>query len=370
MFDACLRAVERALLDPLAGTVALRNAIGCLSRFGDDYRRALADGGDLRRAAQNGVGRLHRQIVSNVLPALTEVFDAAAARNWETDADEDAIEAVTPLEAAALVGALAAWQRASASGTEAGLLANRVCVQMMTHARATLDRFKAQQSPEDSPDYRAVSTDLVAMEAMIRVAGQLDHRHAMEEIRRLRDHYAKTALLAALNVMDRGAAEADMFVHFDIAAMLVSVEHVVLVISRTLDVVENELKDAHPHVETVSEHVVRDFAAGMLRLEPTYRRMLRNAATGSGASVPEFAFSILRVLLQIARLIRILHHPLRDDSLAEATDRIAADLTDLRGKLLHTARNDPDLLTRMRDALDAAAVMPLAPPPSDIGTGA
>ena len=360
MFDACLRAAERSLLAPLADTAALRNAIGCLTRLGEDYRRAMADGGDLRRRARDGAGRLQRQIVEDVLPDLSQLFDEAARGNWQPTADQDALEAVTPLEAAALLGALAAWQRVSASGDHARLLAGRICARMTADSSARTDRFKALQSPQDSPDYRAAAADLAAMEAMIRLAGRLDHRHAMDEIGRLRDHYAKTALLSALGVIDRSAAEADMFVHFDIAAMLVSVEHVVVVISRTLDVVEHERKSAHPHVETVSEHVVRDFAAGLMRLAPNYARMLKNAATGSGASVPEFGFSILRVLLQIIRLIRILHHHLRDDALAEVTTKVTAEIADLRGHLLHTARHDPDLLARLRDTLDAVS----APPPA------
>lgn len=368
MVEAGLRAAERGLVDPLAGTVALRNAIACLSRFGDDYRRAMAEGGEVRRVAQDGARRLQRRIVSDVLPALAEVFDAAALGNWQTRARPDAVEAVTPLEAAALLGVLAPWQRASDTGTEAGALTARICAQMTTDAKARVARFKTLQSPVDSPDYRAVAADLVALEAMIRLAGRLGHRHALEEIVRLRDHYAKTALLSALDVIDRGSGSADMFAHFDIAAMLVSVEHVVVVISRTLDVVERERQHAHPHVETISEHVARDFAAGLMRLAPNYVRMLKNTASGPGSAVPEFGFSILRVLLQIDRLIRILYHYLHDDRLAEATSKIAADVADLRGKLLQTVQNDPDLLARMREALNSApAEAPGASPRSNTG---
>ncbi|SDF44472.1 hypothetical protein SAMN05660686_01380 [Thalassobaculum litoreum DSM 18839] len=369
MFDASLRAVEHGLVSPLGGTVAVHNAVRCLSRFGDDFRRAMAEGGDLRRTAQSGASRLQRQIVVDVLPSLAQAFDDAARESWRNpgaDTKEDA--AVGPLDAAALLGALAAWQRASGSGTEASALIKRIGARMAAEATDRVDRFKALQSPEDSPDYRAAMVDLAAMEAMIRVAARLDDRQAMAEVGRLRDHYAKIALLSALTVIDRGGDAADMFVHFDIAAMLVSVEHVVAVISRTLDVVERERTHAHPHVETISEHVVRDFASGLLRLAPNYVRMLKNTVSKTGTAVPEFGFSILRVLLQITRLIRILHHHLPDGGLAEVANKIAADVAELRGKLLDTARNDQLLLARMHEALDALAAAPhIATPP---GAGA
>ncbi len=361
MFDACLRAAERSLDAPLASTATLRNAIACLSRFGDDHRRAMADGGELRRAAQAGAARLQKQIAGTVLPALAGLFDAAAARGWQA---EDAPEAVTPLEAAALLSALTEWQRASGSGTEAGAQAVRLCTRMTADAKACVDRFKSLQRPEDSPDYRAAATDLAQLEAMIRLAGRLNQTKPQAELRRLRDHYAKTALLSALGVIDRGGDAADMFVHFDIAAMLVSVEHVVAVISRTIDVVEQEREHSHPHVETLSEHVVRDFASGLMRLAPTYVRMLKNTAAARGTAAPEFGFSVLRVLLQITRLIRILHYHLDDETLADAANKIVADVSDLRGKLLHTARNDQPLLLRMHETLDslAAASVPDARP--------
>lgn len=366
MFATCLQAAERGLADPLSDTVAVHNAIQCLSQFGDDYRRAMAEGGELRRAAKGGANQLQRQIVGDVLPILAQAFAAAARENrWNSRTDPDGVEAVTPLEASALLGALAAWQRASGSGTEASALIKRIGAQMATDAASRVDRFKALQSPEDSPDYRAAMADLGAMETMIRLAARLDDRQAMAEVGRLRDHYAKTALLSALNVIDRGGDSADMFVHFDIAAMLVSVEHVVAVISRTLDIVERERTHAHPYVETISEHVVRDFTAGLLRLAPNYVRMLRNTVSVSGTSIPEFGFSILRVLLQITRLIRIIHYYLPDVGLAGAANEVAADVAELRGKLLHTARNDQVLVARMHEALDAFVTDPVIPKSPD-----
>lgn len=354
VFEASLRAAERGLDDPLAGTVAIHNAIGCLSRFATDYRRAMADGGELRRLARSGSERLQRRLVADVLPPIADALDAAARENWQRcSAEPEAIDAVVPLEVAALLGALSVWQRASGTGSEAAALSRRTGTRMTADATARVERFKTQQSPEDSPDYRAVASDVAAIETMIRLAGRLDERQIATDLARVRDHYAKTALLAALTVMDRGGDAADMFVHFDIAAMLVSVEHVVVVISRTLDLVENEREHAHPHVETISEHVVRDFASGLMRLAPNYVRMLKNTTSGSGAAVPEFGFSILRVLLQITRLIRILHHHLHDGGLADAANRIAADVADMRGKLLQTARNDHALRDRISETLDA-----------------
>ena len=44
MFAACQRAVERGLANPLAGPVAVRNAIGCLSRFAEDVEDHAAGG--------------------------------------------------------------------------------------------------------------------------------------------------------------------------------------------------------------------------------------------------------------------------------------------------------------------------------------
>jgi uncharacterized protein YkwD len=92
--------------------------------------------------------------------------------------------------------------------------------------------------------------------------------------------------------------------------------------------------------------------------------MLKNTTSDQARAVPEFGFSILRVLVQMTRLIRILHLHMPDGSLAEAANKIAADAADLRGKLLHSARTDESLLQRMREALDALAAAPL---PGDKG---
>lgn len=358
LFDACLRAAERSLANPLAGTVAVRNAIGCLSRFADDHRRAMADGGERRRAAQRGADRLHQQITGTALPALAGFFEATMGATSAAPADPPAIDAVSPAEAATLLSAIVKWQQASRSGTEAGALAARVGAALGEQATIRVDRFKSQHSPEDAPDYRVVAADLSTLDDMILVARHLDRPQTAEQIARLRDHYGRTALLAALAIIRRGTDDPDMFVHFDIAAMLVSVEHVVLVIVRTLDTVEQERTHAHPHVETVSEPVVRDFASGLVRLAPNYVRMLANTVSRAGRTVPEFGFSVLRVLLQINHLIRILHHHLRDAHLADVANKIAADVAELRGKLLITASEDPDLAARMSAALEALSAEP------------
>ncbi|WPZ34634.1 hypothetical protein T8K17_00535 [Thalassobaculum sp. OXR-137] len=359
MFDACLRAVERSLVHPLAGPVAISNAIACLSRFADDHRRAMAEGGELRRAAQQGAVRLQRQITGTALPALAKLFEDTESSPSLTAAGPDGSEPVSAVEAATLLAAIASWQHASGSGTEAGALAARVGAALAQQAKRRVDRFKAQQSPEDAPDYRAVAADLAFLDETIRVARHLNRPQSAAEIGRLRDHYGRVALISALAVIQRGTDNADMFVHFDIAAMLVSVEHVVVVISRTLDAVEEERAHAHPHVETVSEPVVRDFASGLMRLAPNYVRMLKNTVSGVGKAVPEFGFSVLRVLLQITRLIRILHYHLHDGRLADAANKIAADVAELRGKLLITASDDPDLAARIISALEALSADPI-----------
>lgn len=354
-FDATHREMDRALADPLASGVAIRSATACLTRYASSYRSAVASGGDLRRSAERSRSRLRQRSIQTVLPALDSYFKAAAERDWMEPEDPESAETVTLREAASLLSTLAAWERAETTDTDANALLAGICTRMLDEARRRVDRFKTELSPEDSPDYRAVAANLVVFETMVHVASYLDHTSTAETLAHLRDHYVKSALLAALAVIQRAEEDPDMFVHFDVAAMLVSVEHVVVVISRTLAIVDRERETAHPHVETKSEHVVRDFSVGLQRLAPSYLRMLRNALSVHGKSVLEFAFSILRVLVQITRLIRILHQLLKDDGLAETADAIALDVTTARETLLETAAVDPELLVRVQGALDAIA---------------
>lgn len=368
-FDAMQRELERALADPLATSVALRTATGCISRHGAACRKAMASGGDLRRAADQGRTRIRRQLLQSTLPALDGYFEDLADRGWRDEAAAASIEDITAREAAGLLKALAEWERTATTDTEVNALVSRICTRMVGDARRSVDRFKAEQSPEDSPDYRAVAETLAVFEAMIFLASHLDRPKAAEEIGQHRDHYAKTALLAALTVIQRAEDAADMFVHFDIATMLVSVENVVVVISRTLAVVDRERDRSHPHVEAMSEHVVRDFAMGLKRLAPAYQRMLRNSVAMQETAVPQFAFSVLRVLVQIARLIRILHHLIYDASLAVAADGIAEDIVAVQASLRRIAASDPDLLSRLDDALvDLGSGRPQGSAPLGAGT--
>ncbi|MDF1791467.1 MAG: hypothetical protein P1U88_06120 [Thalassobaculaceae bacterium] len=357
-FDALEREMERALVDPFASSVAMRTATGCVIRFASAYRSAVASGGVLRQSAERGNAHLRHRLVRTLLPTLEEVFTALAETNWHWDDERPSIEGTAPPDAAGLLKAVAEWERANTTNTDANALVDRLCARMTDDAKRCVDRFKADQSPEDAPDYRAVTTSIVTFEALINLAVRLGRPTSAEEIVRLRDHHVKTALLAALAVIQRADDHTDMFVHFDVAAMLVSVEHVVAVISTTLAVVDREREHAHPHVETVSEHVVRDFAKGLIRLAPSYVKMLRKAMSVQGKAVPEFGFSLLRVLVQITRLIRSLHHMLRDPGLADAADGIAADVADLRGNLLETATIDPEMLVRVQEALDAILPSP------------
>ena len=359
-FDATHGEMDRALADPLASGVAIRHATACLARYAGSYRSAVASGGDLRRSAEQSRSRLRQRSIRIVLPALDGYFKAAAERNWMDPEDPQSAEIVTLREAACLLSTLAAWERAETTDTDANALLAGICTRMLDDARRRVDHFKTQLSPEDSPDYRAVAANLVAFEAMVHVASYLDHASTAEMLAHLRDHYVKSALLAALAVIQRAEEDPDMFVHFDVAAMLVSVEHVVVVISRTIAIVDRERETAHPHVETKSEHVVREFASGLQRLAPSYLRMLRNALSVHGSPVPEFGFSVLRVLVQITRLIRILHHLLRDDMLADTAHAVALEVATARETLLEAAAVDPDLLVRVQEALDA--IGPATPP--------
>ncbi len=356
-YDKVQQALERALADPLATSSAARAAAGCADGHREASRRALAQGGALRRAAEQGRLRVRQCLRDTALPAIDRFFAGLATRSWQDDGASLSIEDVTPQEAAVLLRALAEWERSGSTDTEVNALVSKVCTRMTADAKTCVDRFKAEQSPEDAPDYRAVATTLVMFEAMIYLAAHLRRDAAAAEIGRQRDHYAKTALLAALSVIQRAEETTDMFVHFDIAAMLVSVENVVVVISRTIAVIDRERDQSHPFVETVSEHVVRDFANGLKRLAPTYLRMLRNATARDNA-VPQFAFSVVQVLVQLARLLRILHHLLQDPALAAGADEIGADVGAMGERLRQIAAGDPDQLGRLDGAIDALGSTP------------
>lgn len=350
-FTGIQNALERALADPLATGASARTAAECAERHGEACRRAMAAGGAARRAADHGRNRIRRQLVGTTLPAIDAYFTALAERSWKDDATLS--REVSPPEVADLLRWLAVWERTVTTDSDANALVAKICSRMSRDARTWVERFKAQQTPTDSPDYRAISAALAALEDMTGLACRLDRPAAVREIALQRDHCAKSALLGALAVIERADDTADMFVHFDIAAMLVSVEHMVSVIARTIAVVDRERDQAHPHVESTSEHVVRDFASGLCRLAPSYRRMLQKSIATQQSAAPQFAFSILRVLVQLARLIRILHHLTGDDALAQAADRIAADIDAVREPLRARAADDPDLLSRVDEALDA-----------------
>jgi len=363
-FDTMQRELERALIDPLSTSVTVGAATDCVLRHADAHRRAMAAGGDLRRSAERGRATVRRILLSGVLESIDAYFAGLAERAWSDDDAPVSIEDVTPQEAAALLKALAEWERALTTESDVNALASRVCARATADARKAVERFKAEQSPEDAPDYRQVARNLVMFEAMIHMATQLGRQGDADEIGRLRDHYAKSSLLAALDVIRRADDDADMFVHFDVAAMLVSVENVVVVISRTIAVIDRERDSAHPHFEAMSEHVVRDFGRGLASLAPTYLRMLRTAAAMEDKAVPQFVFSVARVLVQLARLVRILNHLDRSEVLTVCDDTITEGVLSEQDRLRRVMARDPDLLTRLEATLGAIGIGPVGADPS------
>lgn len=257
------------------------------------------------------------------------------------------------VEVAGLLRGLADWERRLTTNAEVNALVSTVCRRMTAEAKKSVDQFKGELSPEDAPDYRAVTDTLARLEAMIHFATSVDRKPAADEIRQFRDHYAKTALQSALAVIQRAEETADMFVHFDVAAMLVSVENIVAVLSRAIHIVDQERDAGHPHVETVSEHVVRDFANGLKRLSPAYQRMLRSAVSERTTPVPQFVLSVVRVLVQLARVTRILHHLTGDPTLASAAEDIADSLQQESPRVRRIMVGSPELLTRLDDAFKA-----------------
>lgn len=349
-FAEIQNALERALADPLTTSASARTAAECAERHRGVCRRAIAAGGATRRVADQGRNRISRQVVETTLPAIDGYFTALAERSWKDDATLS--REVSPPEVANLLRSLAVWERTVTTDSDANTLVAKICNRMSRDAKTWVERFKAQQTPTDSPDYRAISTALAAFEDMTGLASRLDRPAAVGDIALQRDHCAKSALLGALAVIERADDTADMFVHFDIAAMLVSVENIVSAIARTIAVIDRERDRAHPHVESTSEHVLRDFASGLCRLVPSYRRMLQTSTATQQTAAPQFAFSVLRVLVQLARLIRTLHHMTGDDALALAADQIAADIDAARAPLRQRA-DDPELLSRLDEVLAA-----------------
>jgi hypothetical protein len=350
-FDTKQRELEKSLVDPLASCTAAHIATGYLEYHGKTCRRAIASGGDLRRTAEQGRARIRRHLLQTLLPAIDGYFGTLGERLSRDQGAPASLEDLRPRDVADLLRSLADWERTVTTDTEVTGLISKVCSRMAADARTRVDQLKAEQSPEDSPDFRAVAAMLAAFEEMIALATRLDRQTAAQEIGQQRDHAAKSALLAGLAVLDRAENNADMFVHFDVAAMLVSFENVVVVIARTAELVDQELDDTPPYIESTSENIIRAFAAGLKRVVPSYRRMLKNSIATPDRAVPQFVLSVVRVLVQIARLMRLLTRLLGDESLDGLADRIAKQIAGSQGPLRKISCHDPSLLSRMEQAL-------------------
>lgn len=313
-------------------------------------RSLRAGDGTERQAARVAIQELADLASAKVKPGLEHYF---SSQNVFKRADAEPMDTSTidaMREATTLLKALAGWQRKLDVGSDMSNLIARICDDAVRLSARCVEEFKKLQSPDDFPDYRVAARNLLKLDSAAWLLMEFDRTRQAEEVRRLGNHHGKIALLSALDVIDRQGEHSDVFAHFDIAAMLVSFEDMVVVISQIFALVDREKKENdHPYIETLSENVLYRFEKGLFRLSGNYRKMFGRAMSGDGTKVPSVILSLVRVQVQIARIATLFHQLTGSETLAGVARKITEDLSADAAEVEQRLAGSADMQHRFRE---------------------
>ncbi|NQW09846.1 MAG: hypothetical protein HQ481_08225 [Alphaproteobacteria bacterium] len=349
-FETLHAALKRALADPLAtsGTVAL--AAARLDDHAAKCRSLLAGDSAERLAVRAAIEEISTLANAKVKPRLAAYF---ADQNVFLRNDLKPVDTpwtVPVAEVVAFLKALVAWERRLGAGAELNAFMARVCDEALALSVRCVKEFKQLQSPDDFPDYRTAAHNLLKLDSVALLLVELDRLKQAEEVRRLSHHHGKIALLSALDVIDRHVASKDIYAHFDIAAMLVSFEDIVMVITQVSALVDQERgENPHPYVETLSEHVLLRFEKGLFQLTRSYLQSFDKAMSDDAGQAPSIILSIVRILVQIARIATLLQHLTGSKSLAGVVRKISTALNAGAERAMGLLARSPDRQKRLRE---------------------
>lgn len=208
-----------------------------------------------------------------------------------------------------LLNALAAWEARSEAGFEIQRFRQRLADQLFSDMKRQTAAFIQRLDKADYAEMPKASALILQLDANIWVLEGLGQRQKMTELQAASARLARSVVRSVSNTIRGFLADGDMVRHFDVSAVLLYVEDLVVAMVRVLEATrEEESKGAaHPFILSLGEQIATANLADLEALLSYYLRAMERALDTPRVSADMFrvftthAGMTLRLLRGLAR---------------------------------------------------------------------
>ena len=211
----------------------------------------------------------HELLTTKILPVIEQRLPAYGVSGGQTNL----------LDLVELLNALAAWEARSGAGFEIQRFRQRLADQLYADMQRQTAAFIQRLDEADYAEMPQAGALILQLDANIWLLEGLGQHQKMAELQTVSARLARSIVRSVSRTIQGFLADGDMVRHFDVSAVLLYVEDLVVAMLRVLESTREEKAKgaAHPFILTLGEQIATANLADLEALLSYYLRALDRA---------------------------------------------------------------------------------------------
>lgn len=222
----------------------------------------------------------HKLLTTKVLPVIQQKLLRRGLSSGQANL----------LDLVELLNALAAWEARSESGFEIQRFRQRLAEQLFSDIQQQATAFIQRLDKADYAEMPQASALILHLDANIWLLEAFGQRQKMAELQATSARLARSVIRSVSRTIQGFLSDGDMVRHFDVSAVLLYVEDLVVAMLRVLESTKEEKAKgaAHPFILSLGEQIATANMADMEALLSYYLRALERALETPRVSADTF----------------------------------------------------------------------------------